>query len=82
MAKDCNGREIRVGDCVIHCEADSITDWGRPKIDWPKRADGTTPLCVPFQGAETVIRVGKQTVALGPHVSRIPVFLSCMVEVQ
>ena len=81
--KDRNGREIGIGDMVIHAEAKTIDKWPGPGEDsFPRRKDGTTPPCPPFLGTHRVKEIVSTTcVRLDPLAGIIPVFLGCALEV-
>ena len=80
--EDFNGREIHIGDIVQHAMAKDIVDWGPLPASWPRRKDGTVPLCPPFQNTAGVVDfASSRCVRLTPNCASIPVFLACMLEV-
>lgn len=77
--KDCNGRNIQVGDKVRHALAKHVTDWGNPRVDMP-RADRPL-MSLPFPATAAVQGFAGSLVKVTPSASKIPNFLPCFLEI-
>lgn len=80
--KDCNGREIKIGDRVIHSEAKYVIDWKNPRYDFPIMKDNRPIMSSPFGGTVAVEGfVGSTCVCVRHAINTIPVYLPCFLEI-